>query len=164
MFRIAAITLALAVTLSACANDSAVASRSLSSETGDAGMAEQMEETDHEAMTSEFTISLTEFGFDLDELDLVPGETVRFYLINTGEVAHEFRLTTEHKAAEHIAAGHSDHVTDGHHAEADIVINVGAGQTRTVETTLPVDPAAIDQLVCLIPGHYEAGMLAEVTF
>jgi len=181
MFRIAAaITLVLAMTFAACAKESAAGSLPLVSETapGDTAMDEGMEEAEHDAMdsmsadsfpaptgtvTAEYTISLAEFSFDLDELDLVPGETVRFHLINTGEEDHEFRLTTQHKAAEHIAAGHTDHVADGHHTEADIVVNVGAGQTRTVETTLPVDPAAIDQLVCLIPGHYEAGMFAEVT-
>jgi len=115
-------------------------------------------------VTSEYTISLTEFAFGQNPLDLTPGETVRFRLVNEGELAHEFRLTTRHRAGEHIAAGHSTHSDDGHHGEADIVINVAAGDTRVVEMTLPSDPTAINQIACLIPGHYEAGMVANVSY
>ncbi len=120
--------------------------------------------------TSEYTIILSEFGFDPGELDLTPGETVRFILINEGVVLHEFRLTTEHKAEEHVAAGHADHgdegdeTEEGHHEDADILVNVAGGATRTVEMTLPTDEIALDQVACLIPGHYEAGMFASIDF
>ncbi len=121
-------------------------------------------------VTSEYTIILSEFGFDPTELDLTPGETVRFILINEGVVLHEFRLTTEHKAEEHLASGHEDHGDDGdeseegHHEDADILVNVAGGETRTVEMTLPTDADALDQVACLIPGHYEAGMFASIDF
>ena len=94
-----------------------------------------------------------------------------FVLVNDGVLPHEFRLTTEHKAEEHVAAGHEDHDAEGgegdegHHEEdADIIINVEAGATRTVELTLPSDADALDQVACLIPGHYEAGMFASIDF
>ena len=117
-------------------------------------------------VTSEYTVTLTDFSYHPDVLDLTPGETVRFTLINEGLLGHEFRLTTEHKAEEHIAAGHDDHGEEGgHHEEnADIIVNVFPGETRVVELTLPGDPVAIDHTACLIPGHYEAGMFALIEF
>ncbi len=124
----------------------------------------------HGDVTSEYTIILSEFGFDPSELDLTPGETVRFTLINEGVVLHEFRLTSEHKAEEHIASGHADHgdegaeTEEGHHEDADILVNVAGGATRTVEMTLPTDEVELDQVACLIPGHYEAGMFASIDF
>jgi uncharacterized cupredoxin-like copper-binding protein len=118
------------------------------------------------AATSEYTIHLTEFGFDPGTLDLTPGETVRFILVNDGVLGHEFRLTTEHKAEEHIASGHEDHggEGEGHHEDVDIIVNVAPGETRTVEMTLPADAAAIDYVTCLIPGHHEGGMHGTVEF
>lgn len=120
-------------------------------------------------VTSEYTIILSEFGFDPSELDLTPGETVRFILINEGALLHEFRLTTEHKAEEHLAAGHDDHgneadETEESHEDPDILVNVAGGATRTVEMTLPTDAIDIDQMACLIPGHYESGMFAGIDF
>ena len=120
-------------------------------------------------VTSEYTIILSEFGFDPSELDLTPGETVRFILINEGVVLHEFRLTTEHKAEEHVASGHADHGDEGDkteesHEDPDILVNVAGGATRTVEMTLPTDEIDIDRMACLIPGHYEAGMFASIDF
>ncbi len=120
-------------------------------------------------VTSEYIIILSEFGFDPSELDLTPGETVRFILINEGALLHEFRLTTEHKAEEHLAAGHADHgdeadETEESHEDPDILVNVAGGATRTVEMTLPTDESDIDHMACLIPGHYEAGMFASIDF
>lgn len=116
-------------------------------------------------VTSEYTVLMTEFAFE-PELSLTPGETVRFTLINDGVIPHEFRLTTAHKAEEHIAAGHDHSVDDdGHHDESpDIVVYLEAGETRVVELTLPSDPDAFDQVACLIPGHYEAGMWSGLVF
>jgi len=30
--------------------------------------------------------------------------------------------------------------------------------------TLPTDEVELDQVACLIPGHYEAGMFASIDF
>ena len=116
-------------------------------------------------VTAEIEVTMTEFSFDPDVLALSPGETVRFVLHNEGVIEHVFRLTTAHRAAEHVESGHEGHDEEGgHHEDQDIVILVAAGETRLVETTLPSDASAIDHLACLIPGHYEAGMLGDVDF
>jgi uncharacterized cupredoxin-like copper-binding protein len=121
------------------------------------GLSEEFIPPAEGAVTAEYTVVMNEFVFDPDLLVVSPGDTVRFVLVNEGQEMHEFRLTTAHKAEEHIAAGH-DHSGGGHHeGAADIVVNVAAGETRTVEMTIPHD-AEIDQVACLIPGHYEGGM------
>jgi len=115
-------------------------------------------------VTAEVTVTMTEFGFDPPVIDLTPGETVRFTLINEGQLGHEFRLTTVHKAEEHVASGHEDHGDESHHEDADIIVNVEPGTTRTVEMTLPEDVTTVDHTACLIPGHYEAGMFGTVEY
>ncbi len=108
-------------------------------------------------VTSEYEVTLTEFSFGGDSLDLTPGETVRFILTNNGAVEHEFRLTTEEEAAEHLEGGHGTHGEE----TGDILVMVPPGMMRMVEMTLPAD-AAFDLVACLIPGHYEAGMFGIV--
>lgn len=108
-------------------------------------------------VTSEYEVTLTEFSFGGDSLDLTPGETVRFILTNNGAVEHEFRLTTEEEAAEHLEGGHGTHGDE----TGDILVMVPPGMMRMVEMTLPAD-AAFDLVACLIPGHYEAGMFGIV--
>lgn len=117
-------------------------------------------------VTSEYTIVMTDFAFDSDAYDFTPGETVRFILHNEGTQIHELRLSTAHLAEEHIAAGHdhSGEAPGDHHDEVEIVINVFPGQMRTIEMTLPSDADAIDEVQCLYPAHYEAGMKAPVEF
>ena len=125
---------------------------------------ENIPEADGE-VTAEYEVHMTEFGFDPEHLDLTPGETIRLTLVNEGLLGHEFRLTTEHKAEEHVASGHEDHGDEGgHHEDADIIINVEPGETRVVELTLPADATAINHVACLIPGHYEGGMFGDVTY
>jgi uncharacterized cupredoxin-like copper-binding protein len=117
-------------------------------------------------VTSEYTIVMTDFAFDSEGYDLTPGETVRFILHNEGTQIHELRLSTAHLAEEHIAAGHdhSGEAPGDHHDDVEIVVNVFPGEMRTIEMTLPSDPAAIDEVQCLYPAHYEAGMKAPVEF
>ena len=75
---------------------------------------------------------------------------------------HEFRLSNEHRIDEHIAEGHADHdegMPESHHGEdGDFVVIVGAGETKTVDVTMPHDGETYTMVACLLPGHYEAGM------
>ena len=41
---------------------------------------------------------------------------------------------------------------------------VQPGDTRVVDITLPDDAGVYTQVACLIPGHYEAGMLGEIVY
>jgi uncharacterized cupredoxin-like copper-binding protein len=38
------------------------------------------------------------------------------------------------------------------------------GPTMTLTVTMPDDPTTYTRFVCLIPGHYEAGMVGEIVY
>ncbi len=112
----------------------------------------------------EIEVVMTEFAFEPAAISVTAGETVRFVLVNQGVVPHEFRLTTAHAAAEHVASGHEGHGDDGGdagHGHDEMLLEVAAGATDHLIVTFAED-ADWDQVACLIPGHYEAGMLAEL--
>ncbi len=111
----------------------------------------------------EIEVVMTEFAFEPATLEVQAGETVRFVLVNDGAVPHEFRLTTAHAAAEHIASGHEGHDDggDGGHAHDEVVLEVAAGATDTLTVTFD-EHMEFDLFACLIPGHYEAGMLGDL--
>lgn len=106
-----------------------------------------------EVVTSEFAFSPTSFT-------VTEGETVRFIVHNEGVAPHEFRLTTPDEAQDHIAAGHADHGGEsGDHAEAVVLVDPGA--TEILEVMFH-DSAEYTMAACLLPGHFEAGMKAEL--
>ena len=108
----------------------------------------------------EIRITMTEFAFDPASVEVSKGETIRFVALNEGEIEHELRLTTEHDAEHHVAEGHTDH--DDGDAEAEALIVVAPGETGTLEVTFD-EAATFNLIACLLPGHFEAGMKAELT-
>lgn len=115
--------------------------------------------------TVEIDVVLTDFAFEPEEFTIHAGQTVRFHLVNEGAIEHEFRLSNDHRIEEHIASGHEGHGDEGHHADdADVVVLLAAGESRTVDVTFPVDTGTYSQVACLIPGHYEAGMFGQLMY
>ncbi|MEA2002040.1 MAG: plastocyanin/azurin family copper-binding protein [Actinomycetota bacterium] len=112
-------------------------------------------------------VALTEFTFEATAFEVTAGETVEFIVANTGVLEHEFRLSNEHRIEEHLAAGHADH-EDGagvHHEEGgDVILLVEPGETESVTFTFGDDATLYTEVVCLIPGHYEAGMSTPLTY
>ena len=109
-------------------------------------------------------VSLTEFNFDRPDFVVARGETVAFAVTNNGRVEHEFRLTTEHAAHEHMSDHESDHADHagsdgGHHEEFYVLIRPGATETLTVSFG---HDAEFDVAGCLLPGHWEAGLHAPL--
>jgi uncharacterized cupredoxin-like copper-binding protein len=124
-------------------------------------------------------ISLTEFAFGVDSLEVAAGETIEFVVTNAGVVPHEFRLSNADRIDDHIASGHEEHMDDGmddgmddsdeteaegHLEDGDIVMLLEAGETSTIMVTFPDDTTLFTELACLIPGHYEAGMTTEIAY
>lgn len=140
----------------------------------DEGMGHDDEEKEHDdgmgegadpdEFDREIEVVMAEFAFDPATIEVQAGETVRFTLVNDGAVPHEFRLTTAHAAAEHIASGHEGHGDDdgeAGHGHDEVVLEVAAGATDTLTVTFD-EHMEFDQIACLIPGHYEAGMLGDL--
>ncbi|MDH3306918.1 MAG: hypothetical protein OEO77_05320 [Acidimicrobiia bacterium] len=126
----------------------------------------QTDEADHEEVGDAdriIEVVMTEFAFEPGVFDVVAGEVVTFVIHNEGVIQHEFRITNEHAAEEHLAAGHADHeeaAEAGHHEELLVLVDPG----QSAELTVSFDhDASFDVVACLIEGHYEAGMLAALT-
>jgi uncharacterized cupredoxin-like copper-binding protein len=96
--------------------------------------------------------------FDPATIDVEPGETVRFELINEGEAVHEFLIGDEAAQAEfeeEMASGEAHHDTEAGMA-------VDPGQTETFEYTFH-DTAGELLAGCHEPGHYDGGMVANIS-
>lgn len=108
---------------------------------------------------------MTELEFSPLEYEVVAGETITFAVLNDGAIEHEFRLSNTHRIEEHIAAGHADHdAGGGHHEDIDIVLLLQPGETGEVAFTFPEDTTLFNEVACLLPGHYEAGMNAPTIY
>jgi uncharacterized cupredoxin-like copper-binding protein len=143
--------------------------------------AEEVSDDDHaDEADRAIEISMTEFAFGVDALEVAATETIEFVVTNAGVVPHEFRLSNAHRIEDHIASGHEGHMDDGmaddmddgkdeaeaegHHEDGDIVMLLEAGETSTIMVTFPDDTTLFTELACLIPGHYEAGMTTEIAY
>jgi uncharacterized cupredoxin-like copper-binding protein len=128
-------------------------------------------------------VELSEFAIAADSFEFAPGETIEFVVTNAGVVQHEFRLSNQDRVDEHVAGGHedhdegamtdeemaamddegADHDDDGHGEEADdAVLILEAGANGTLVFTFPDNDHDYTAAVCLIPGHYEAGMKSDL--
>ncbi|MCE4069708.1 MULTISPECIES: cupredoxin domain-containing protein [Pseudomonas] len=129
-------------------------------------------------------IKLGEMFFEPENIDVKPGETVRFVIHNSGSLLHEFNLGS---AAMH--AGHQkemqqmmnagmltptgmqhdmsqmDHSKMGrgqmmkHDDPNSVLVEPG----KTTELTWTFSKATSLEFACNIPGHYQAGMVGKLT-
>ena len=130
--------------------------------------------------TRTIDITLKENFYDPEKIDVKAGETIRFRILNQGELVHEFNIGT---AAMH--AGHQkEMMTMMEHGvlEADKInhdmMKMDMGGGKTMEHNDPnsvlLEPGksaeiiwkftkAIDlEFACNVPGHYEAGMIGKM--
>jgi uncharacterized cupredoxin-like copper-binding protein len=96
--------------------------------------------------------------FSPDTIDVKQGETVRFVFTNTGEVMHEFVLGTKPMLEEHAAL--MKRFPNMEHDEP-YMAHVASGKTGEIIWTFNL--AGDFDFGCLLPGHYEAGMVGKVT-
>lgn len=96
--------------------------------------------------------------FDPSALRISRGETIRLVVTNGGEEMHEIVLgTAEHRSA------HAERMKKDPDAEHDETWGVhvlpGHRETLVWQFTLPGE----FWYACLVPGHYEAGMVGKIT-
>lgn len=102
---------------------------------------------------------MSEFKFSPDHLDVTPGETVHFVLVNQEAVNHEIVFGDQEAQDEHekeMASGEAMHMAEPGEAELD------PGQTKTLDYTFPNHPGTL-LYGCHEPGHWPAGMKGTVT-
>ena len=96
--------------------------------------------------------------FDPAQLTIKQGETVKFVVRNNGKLMHELVIGTMKELKEH-AEVMKKHPTMEH--EEPYMAHVAPGKTETIvwQFTKPGEYF----YGCLIPGHFEAGMIGKVT-
>lgn len=120
-------------------------------------------------------IEAGDMWFDPEELSITAGETVRFEVVNSGNLQHEFVIGDAEAQEEHREMmqamgdshgdghdGHGGHdMAEGAHGGEMPAVTLAPGETAELIWTAPAD---VDTLVyaCNIPGHYESGMVGEI--
>ena len=93
------------------------------------------------------------------ELVVKEGETVRFRVKNSGKVLHEMVLGTMQELKEH-AEMMTKNPDGAHHGHEPNMVHVAPGKTGTL--VWQFTRAGEFNYGCLIPGHFEAGMIGRV--
>lgn len=114
----------------------------------------------HVTRTIEVTMKETDDGmmiFEPGNLDINPGETIRFKINNMGELDHEFVLDTMDGIAEHKAL--MEKFPEMEHDDPN-AISLASGETGEIIWTF--SNTGTFEFACMIPGHYDAGMHGDV--
>ena len=135
--------------------------------------------------TRTVNIEMTDLAFSPKTLEVKAGETVRFVLINKGQLLHEFNLGDAAMHAEHqkemlkMQQSGAMTTTGMHHAGMDHgAMGQGsmpmAGMTHDDPNSVLVEPGKTAELTwtfsgtrdlefaCNVPGHYQAGMVGTL--
>jgi len=96
--------------------------------------------------------------FSPDTLEVKQGDTVRFVVRNSGKTMHEMVLGTMKELKDH-AELMKKH--PGMEHDEPYMAHVGAG--KTAEIVWQFTKAGEFYFGCLIPGHFEAGMVGKIT-
>ena len=144
MKRLAAVVAVLALVGVACGGDDDDAT--------DAGS---------DSATRTVEIAMKDIEFDPDQLEVEAGETVRFAFENDGEVAHDAFIGDEDAQADHEDEMAMDDGGMDHGGGDEDAITVDPGDTG--ELTYTFDEPGTVLIGCHQPGHYDAGMVIEVT-
>ncbi len=95
--------------------------------------------------------------FTPERIEVAQGETLRLTLTNTGKVMHELVIGTQKELAEHAAL--MKRFPNMEHDEP-YMAHVAPGKTGEILWTFN-RPGEFD-FACLLPGHFEAGMVGKI--
>ena len=96
--------------------------------------------------------------FTPNRIEVKQGETIRFVHKNVGKIKHEFVIGTKKELDEHAAL--MQKFPNMEHDEP-YMVHVAPGKTGEVIWTF--NRAGDFDFACLIPGHYQAGMVGKLT-
>ena len=107
--------------------------------------------------TRTIELDMSEFRFNPERIEVKSGETVLFRVRNTGRIAHELMFGDPAELKDH-AEQMRKQPTMAHHDSGGLTLEAGkAGEMAWTFTN-----AGEFQYACLIPGHFEAGMVGTV--
>jgi uncharacterized cupredoxin-like copper-binding protein len=132
--------------------------------------------------TRSVEVVMGDMSFTPKAIDIKAGETVRFVLVNKGQLLHEFNLgdsamhakhqqdmlemqqtgmltPTGMKSMDHDSMAGMDHGMMKHDDPNSVLVEPG----KTAELTWTFTKATNLEFACNIPGHYQAGMVGKLT-
>jgi uncharacterized cupredoxin-like copper-binding protein len=132
--------------------------------------------------TRSVEVVMGDMSFTPKAIDIKAGETIRFVLVNKGQLLHEFNLGdaamhAKHqqemlqmqqsgmltpngmKEMDHGAMAGMDHGMMKHDDPNSVLVEPG----KTAELTWTFTKATSLEFACNIPGHYQAGMVGKLT-
>ena len=132
--------------------------------------------------TRSVEVVMGDMSFTPKAIDIKAGETVRFVLVNKGQLLHEFNLgdaamharhqqemlkmqqsgmltPTGIKEMDHSSMAGMDHGMMKHDDPNSVLVEPG----KTAELTWTFTKATNLEFACNIPGHYQAGMVGKLT-
>jgi len=113
---------------------------------------------DAKAVVRTIEVKMTDqMRFTPDRIDVRQGETIRLVNKNTGKVMHEFVLGTKKELDEHAALMKK---FPGMEHDEPYMAHVAPGKTG--EVVWIFNRAGEFDFACLLPGHYEAGMVGKI--
>ncbi|MEO8642889.1 cupredoxin family protein [Pseudomonas sp.] len=131
--------------------------------------------------TRSVEVVMGDMSFTAKAIDIKAGETVRFVLVNKGQLLHEFNLGDAAMHARHqqemmnmqqsgmltpTGMKEMDHgamAGMGHEMKHDDPNSVLVEPGKTAELTWTFTKATNLEFACNIPGHYQAGMVGKLT-
>jgi uncharacterized cupredoxin-like copper-binding protein len=132
--------------------------------------------------TRTITITMTDNLYTPEKITVKKGETVRFVVNNKGEFVHEFNIGTAkmHKAHQKEMMMMVEHgvLEPDKINHAKMKMDMGGGKTmehndpssvlmepgKSAEMIWKFDKAGKLGFACNVPGHYESGMVGNITF
>ena len=114
---------------------------------------------DSDAATKTITVHMMDsmkYNFS-DMSDIKKGDTIKFVVMNKGKIPHEFGIGSIEEQISHREMMKS---MPGMKHEDGSTISVEPGKTKEIVWKFMGDSTV--QFACNIPGHFEAGMHAEV--
>jgi uncharacterized cupredoxin-like copper-binding protein len=113
---------------------------------------------DAHAVKRTITLAMSDhMRFTPDTIDVKQGETIRLVLKNTGKVTHELVIGTKKELDAHAAL--MVKFPDMEHDEP-YMAHVAPGKTNQLLWNF--NRAGTFDFACLIPGHYQAGMVGRI--
>ncbi|MHC8315168.1 copper-resistant cuproprotein CopI [Pseudomonas sp. LB3P31] len=128
--------------------------------------------------TRSVEVVMGDMTFDPKTIDIKSGETVRFVLVNKGQLLHEFNLGDAAMHARHqqemlqmqqsgmltpTGMKPMDHGTMDHAMKHDDPNSILVEPGKTAELTWTFGKPTTLEFACNIPGHYQAGMVGKLT-
>ena len=131
--------------------------------------------------TRSVEVVMGDMSFTPKNIEIKAGETVRFVLVNKGQLLHEFNLGDAVMHAKHQqemlqmqqsgmlaptgmkAMAGMDHSKMNHGMKHDDPNSVLVEPGKTAELTWTFSKATSLEFACNIPGHYQAGMVGKLT-